>query len=124
MRLQHYERFFEVQSSEELRAVIATAHPAGSRYSAFWLHCDDEPALSLLLHGDRATLCYEPGLRWSRNPDPDVDPMATVEFQLENGQIDAMPLDTVVSVDAGIAAFAHFLETEELGGPVAWHSPK
>ena len=83
--------------------------------AAFWLLDGSEPLLNLLTSGDRACLCHEPTLTWSRNEDEDEDADGAgekmVSFILENGEEDEIPAECVIDVGPAIDAFVEFFES-------------
>src|SRR5688572_15912830 len=116
--LQYNQEFHEPATSADLRRMIDDFR-ASDPEAAFWLLDKAEPLLNLLTSGDRACLCYEPTLTWSKNPQPtDEDEM--VPFQLENGQEDDIPAECVIDVGPAIDAFVEFFETGKLSRRIRW----
>lgn len=120
MRLQYFQEFFEPSSIEELRTLLHELRPRRER-AAFWLWHDNRPELGLFLSGNDAALYHEPTLAWSKATGYGGDPEATALFELENGQLDDLPLDTVVSAELGLGAFLDFFEQGRLSDKVEWH---
>ena len=119
MRLQYFQEFYEPSSIDELRTLLDDLRPRRER-AAFWLWQDDRPALGLFLSGEDAVLYYEPTLAWSKATGYDGDSEATARFELENGQLDDLPRDTVVSAKLGITAFLDFFERGRPTDKVEW----
>jgi hypothetical protein len=119
MRLQYFQEFFEPSSIEEVRFLL---HDLSSRRArtAFWLWEDNRPVLGLFLNGNNAILCYEPTLAWSKATGYEGDPEATMQFELENGQLDDLPQDSVVSFELGIAAVLDYFEHGRLSDNIEW----
>ncbi len=119
VRLQYLREFCEPTSIEELRTLVHDLR-RGRERAAFWLWEDDRPVLGLFLSGDNAALFYEPTLTWSKATEYYGDPEATIQFELENGQLDDIPLDAVVPAELGIAAFLDYFERGRPSNKVEW----
>ncbi len=97
-----------------------------TRYREVWVKSPSGAMLCALINGDVGWLMYlrgdgDAGFS-SRNPDYSGDPRETVEYLLNNGQMDEYPRAWAYPVETVERAIDHFRET---GSPplfIEWHN--
>ena len=121
MKLQIFENEKEIKSEEMLRAELLYRHES---YGAFWLVID-EPSMGLFINNNLACLfyagdteggdtCCSVNREFAGNEDD------TVDFLLENYQLDEISETTVISMEQAVNAFVSFYNTGKLSSDIAW----
>jgi hypothetical protein len=123
MHLTVFREHHEVDSVDQLRALLGYRHD--DRYGAFWLSekKDVWPALGLFINGDQACMFYfrgegDPGFH-SLGPEPD-NFKDEVDFVIDNYQLDRYPRAMVVPASQALAAFEEFFRSGTQPSGVRW----
>ena len=120
MKLQVFLEEKEIASEERLREELK--HRKDDGFGAFWL-IEDNPILALFINRENACLYYMPETEddsWSKNKEPQKIEMDTVDFMIENYQVDEISKDVVISTSDAIEAFIYYYQNKKLSDAIEW----
>lgn len=120
MKLQIFLEEREITSESMLRKELENRKDG--KYGAFWL-VDESPKLALFINNESACLYYMPENsddKWSKNPEFTGKEEDTLDFLIENYQLDDMPLEFVIPTKQAIEAFVYFYKNHDLSSELQW----
>ena len=117
-KLQYFHDFFPVENAQQV-ADFVTKHRHDQQMTAFWLWDGDLAAMALFINGEAATLYHDASMGMSWNGQ-EVDEHETMEFMLENGQVDEYPVAYSIEVEPAIQAFAECADKGQRSQSVHW----
>ena len=121
MKLQLFLKEVDLISEHDLREKLE--HREKGVFGAFWL-IDNEPTMSLFINNENACLYYMPGTeedKWSFNPEFKGNEDDTIDFLIENYQLDEISKTTVIPTKQAIDAFVYFYNTKKLSTAITWN---
>lgn len=94
------------------------------KYREIWINCDDGQAMCALINDKIGWLMYLPNDEGdsfhSHNPEYFGDESATLDFVLDNGQLDYYPLSWCLPLEIINQALAYFKEHTKLPPFIVW----
>ena len=118
VKLQVFLDTHEIQDEDELRQHLEFRK--GNWGAFWWVEDDSTPVMGLFLNGGDGCVYEDRTCEWSSNPDRADDFESTVEFMIENGQVDDFPACSVIPASAAVEAFIDFYRTGRRSDAISW----
>jgi len=120
MKLQLFLKEIDLLSEKHLKEQLK--HREKGEFGAFWL-IDKKPIMALFINGKKSCLFYMPETeenQWSYNLNFKGEDDDTVDFLIENYQLDEINENVGISTDQAIDAFIYFYNTKKLSTKISW----
>jgi hypothetical protein len=123
MKLQIFDKEFKVNDIEELRKHLKFRYK--EKYGTFWLEADNGESLAIFINGMNACMFYikeidDSGLS-SLNQIRADNFEETMEFIIDNYQMDEYPLAMVIPITKALEEFEGFFKTGKLPRIITWN---